>query len=489
MELRSCGHLHFIQAIRGGLVTKVLNVTRGRPTLSFKEVTDIYEHGDFMFSNDDVKAERTCVSAMEDRTVKTEPDASLCNDDDGDDQRINNLDGYDNFTLKQIKECCKKRKRKHSQGLDSSKIKIKIEASSSWEDCSKEKMEANDSDFMETLSSWRSKLSKNMKTKKKKCIKRPTSTFTQEIMPVVKFEEIKNGQEFPPSSEDSAALVEMSFEVPETDCLDRLDGYSDIVAKEEAEITYGWNLENELNYEWKEHVDLLPLRMAWPSSMNIVISNSELISDQSPNFPAIEFESEECIIHPDFIDVSPQVISLVDDHDSDIYDNQPDGDTDTAVSPPNEATHKGLDCLVNGFRDDSTFLSDCNKDKFTAGAEVQAKPSSSIEESLIPAGDLLCSSDDSPEYKEKLSFASTCDDEKGHANEPTDELTSWDEDKRSSKLHYPERLLSTRKVKILSLNFYLAWFMSLQLLISWFLCRLFHHLLRIGSVKPWSTLI
>lgn len=443
MELRSCGHLHFIQAIEGGLVTKVLNVSRGRPTLSFKEVTDIYEHGDFMFSNDDIKAERACISAME-RTVKTEPDASLCNADDGDDQRINNLDdnGFDNFTLKQFKECCKTRKRKHSQGLDSSKI---IEDSSSLEDCSKEKMEANDSDFMETLSSWRSKLSKNMKTKKKKRIKCPTSTYTQEIMPVVIFEDIENGQEFPPSNEHSAARVEMSFEVPETDCLDRLDEYSDIVAKEEAEITYEWNLENELNYEWKEHVDLLPLRMVWPSNMNIAISNSELTSDRSPNFPAIEFESEECIIHPEFLDVSPQVISLVDDHDSDIYDNQPDGDTDNAVSPPNAATHKGLACLVNGFRDDSTFLSDCSNNKITAGAEVQAKPSSSIEASFNPAGGLVCSSDDSPEYKEKQSFASICDDEKGHANEPTDELTSWDEDKGSPKLHHPERLLSTRK--------------------------------------------
>ncbi|KAJ1381045.1 hypothetical protein SESBI_45486 [Sesbania bispinosa] len=412
MELRNSGNLHYIQAIKGGLVTKVLNVSRGRPTLSFKEVPDICDS--FAFNNKDVRAERSCISAVVDEDiVKTEPA-------DGNDERINILDddGFDNFTLNQIKERCKSRKRKHSQGPGSSKRKIKIEDSSSLEDCRKEQMEADDSDFMETLSSWRSKLSKKMKAKKKKCMKDPISS--QEIVLVVS-EEIQNGEESPPSSGDSAALVEVKVEVPETDCFYGSDDYSDIEGKEESEITLEWNLENELNYKWKEHADHIPLRMVRPC-MDIVIIDSEQSSDQSPNFLAIEFE----------------------DHDSDIYDNQLDGDTEAPVSPPNVATHEGLECVGLEFRDDNAFLGDCSKDEFTAGAEVQAKPSSTIEHSQ-PEGCLVDRTDDSAEYEEKQSFASIYDDEKKHVNEATDELTSWDKLKGSPKLHRPERLLSTRK--------------------------------------------
>ena len=369
MELRSCDNLHFIHAIKGGLVSKVLNVTRGRPTLSFKDVKDIYD--DVMFNHDDAKVERSCIDALEERTVKTEPDSSVCNPND-DDARIINLDddGFDNFTLKQIKQSCKTRRRKHSQGLDLSKSKIKVEASSSLEDDRNTQMPADDSDFMETLSNWRSKLSK--KAKKRKCIEDPISTYAQEIMPVVKSEEVQNGQELSPSSGVSAAPVEVKFEVPETDCLDRADNYC-IVAKEETEITNEWNLENEFNYKWKEHADIIPLRMEWPSSMDNVMSNSELSSDQPPNFPVIEFESDECITHGDPNYIPPLETSLVEDHDSDISDNQPDDDTETPVMLPIVATHKGLDCVSLGFRDDSTFLGDCPKDEFTSGAEVEAK--------------------------------------------------------------------------------------------------------------------
>lgn len=35
--------MHFIQAIKGGFVTKMLNVTRGRPSLTFKKLEDVYE--------------------------------------------------------------------------------------------------------------------------------------------------------------------------------------------------------------------------------------------------------------------------------------------------------------------------------------------------------------------------------------------------------------------------------------------------------------
>ncbi|MED6122630.1 hypothetical protein PIB30_041571 [Stylosanthes scabra] len=70
MELRSCGHLHFIQSINGGLVTKVLNITRGRPKLSYKDVKDIYDG--LSFNHYDAKVERSCIDALVEVTGKTE---------------------------------------------------------------------------------------------------------------------------------------------------------------------------------------------------------------------------------------------------------------------------------------------------------------------------------------------------------------------------------------------------------------------------------
>ncbi|KAG5071404.1 hypothetical protein AAZX31_03G060600 [Glycine max] len=565
MELRCCSHLHFIQAIKGGLVAKVPNVARGQPKLKFKKLADIYDG--LLSHNDDGMAERSCLGEIEESPFETKPDASVCNVNDDNDQRIINLDddNFDNFTLSQLKASCKTRKRKHSQGLNSSKINMKVEDSSILEDYREEQMAADDSDFLETISSWKTKLSKNMKAKIRKCFKEPISTHTKDIMLVVKSEpeeilnsqefpssceEIQNSLEFPPSSEeildcqkfspsgeeiqdcqefspsleaiqgsqefppyseeiennqaipffieDSVALVEVKSEVPETDCYGEPDDYS-IIESQETEIIHDWNLENELN-EWQEHVDFIPLRMVRPSCMDIVINNSQLSNDQSPYMPAIEFESEEYITNPDLHYISPQEISLVEDHNSDIHDNQPDGDTDTAVSLPNAVTHKDLDCsndeFTTGAKDqvecistiehdcsndeftagaedqvehNSTIENDCSNDEFTAGAEDQVEPSSTIEHDCSndeysttgaedqvelsstiehgpnPDGCLVRHSDDPPEYEEKQSFASVNIDEKRHANVATDELTSWDECDGSSKLHCPEKLLSTRK--------------------------------------------
>ncbi|XP_057445336.1 uncharacterized protein LOC130737544 isoform X2 [Lotus japonicus] len=412
MELQSCSHLHFIQTIKGGSVTKVLNVARGRPRLAFKEVADIYDC--ILFDKADAKAERSWT------------DAWGCNANDGDDQKIINLDddGFDNFTLKEMKESCQTSKRKHSQGFDlTEKRKIKVEDMSSLEeDYRTNQMAADDSDFIETLSSWRSKLSKNVKARKRKCTKVSTCC-SQEIVLVVNSQEIHHGQQLPPSSGDSASLVDVKFEVPEADCFDGTDYNSVAESKDEAEITHTWYLENELHYDWEEHVDLIPLRMMSPSCLDLVINNSELSSDQTTNFPAIEFE----------------------DHNSDVDDNQLDGGNEPPASPPNVVTHKGLDCIDPECRDDNTFLGSCNKYEFTAGAEIQAQPSSNIEHCLNPKGSPVSCSDNSPEYEKKQSFASVHDDKKRHVYEATDELTSFDDLKSSPKLHRPEKLLSTRK--------------------------------------------
>ncbi|KAL9303276.1 hypothetical protein ACSQ67_020539 [Phaseolus vulgaris] len=490
MELRGCGHLHFIQAIKGGLLSKVPNVARGQPKLKFKKITDIYDN--VLLSHGDGMAERSCYGEIE----ETNPDASVCTvDEDDDDQIMYNLDDddFDNFTLSQVKESCKAKKRKRAQDLESSRRNIKIE-DSFLEDSSEEQMTADDdSDFMETLSSWKSKLSNNITAKKKRCFEKTISN-TQDVMLVVKSEEIldsqdflpsseeiQNGQNFPPSSKevldcrvsspsieetqecqdfspsceeiqdghefppsseeiennkeiilfsgDSAALIEVKSDVPETDCFGGPDDYS-IIEVQEAETIYAWNLESELKNERQKCVDFLPLRMVSPFNMDLVISNSQLSNGQFPDMPAIEFESKECVIHSGLHYIAPQVISLVEDHNSDIHYSQPDGDADTAVTLRNVATHKDLDCLSVEFKDDNTLLGDCSNDEFTTCAEdqVEVEPSPTMEHGLNVDGCLIRCSDDQPEYEEKQSFTSLNNECDGR-----------------SKLHHPERLLSTRK--------------------------------------------
>ncbi|KAK7256808.1 hypothetical protein RIF29_30309 [Crotalaria pallida] len=553
MELRRCSNdVHFIQAIKGGLVTKELNVTRGRPSLSFREMTEIYGN---------VKAECAPAGVVEKRVVKAEPDASVCNANDNRSCDLDD-DGFENITLKQFQESCKTRKRKYSQGIESSKRKVKIEVSSPLEDYGEKQTSPDDSDFMETLSTLRSKLSKhkkikttkgikdspstntqeiitvvdtneiqsgqeyapsckdlvalvevksevpetdcldhsmnlcnisdnsaachgsdhyssivakeetevtlstlrsklskNKKIKKTKGIKDSLSTYTREIIPVVESNEIQSGQEYAPSCTDLVALVEVKSEVPETDCLDHSmnlcsisdnsaachgpDHYSSIVAKEETEVTHDCYVENDLNYVWEEHADLIPLPMAWASSSDIVVSNTELTIDQSPNFPALEFASEDPIIHQDahYISPQPEVISLVEDHSSDVYDNHPDDD-DTSVTLPNQATRECLDCEDLSHRED-TFLSDCSENEVTCDADVQTKTSSTSEHVFNPDGYLVSSSDDSSESKEKQ-FSSIHDDEAEHKTNSTNEVISLNEH-CSSDLPHPKRLLSNRK--------------------------------------------
>ncbi|KAI9084636.1 hypothetical protein K1719_033418 [Acacia pycnantha] len=96
MELRSCGNLHYIQAIQGSSIVKILYVTRGRPRLKFTEVLDIY--GSSKFDNN-VKVGRSCISEVERRTVKSESDVDACSTNDDDEDKVSKDCNFDNFTL------------------------------------------------------------------------------------------------------------------------------------------------------------------------------------------------------------------------------------------------------------------------------------------------------------------------------------------------------------------------------------------------------
>ncbi|KAK6115823.1 hypothetical protein DH2020_008092 [Rehmannia glutinosa] len=137
MEIRRCGDAHFIRAIRGGSVIKVLNTnSRGRKTLLFKTLNDVYEgkntktlrqppiiesrnmHAGSVFDYKHVKREVPCLP-MVDRTLREinpETDEFVPHSDGLDDD----LD--DDTTLKQLKERFLEKKRKFGHSDEHSNL-------------------------------------------------------------------------------------------------------------------------------------------------------------------------------------------------------------------------------------------------------------------------------------------------------------------------------------------------------------------------------
>jgi hypothetical protein len=234
MELRSCNHLHFIQVVQGGLVTKIPNITRGRPALKIKMLQEIYEAVDvknhnmlptlrpkiefesFSFDGGRVEVKSSRLHMVDRRTIKREPETSdlFCN---GGDKRINsdsNDSGFGNMTLKQIKERCKAKKRKRSKHVELSKETSKT--SSSLEQV---QTEEEDFDLKEPLSSLKSRLSKNKKAKKKH-MKRHVSTSPQTAISIVKSEQVPSDEVLPQSGGDLWPAINIKVDVPEPDCSD-----------------------------------------------------------------------------------------------------------------------------------------------------------------------------------------------------------------------------------------------------------------------------
>jgi hypothetical protein len=234
MKLRSCNHLHFIQVVQGGLVTKIPNITRGRPALKIKMLQEIYEAVDvknhnmlptlrpkiefesFSFDGGSVEVKSSRLHMVDRRTIKREPETSdlFCN---GGDKRINsdsNDSGFGNMTLKQIKERCKAKKRKRSKHVELSKETSKT--SSSLEQV---QTEEEDFDLKEPLSSLKSKLSKNKKAKKKH-MKRHVSTSPQTAISIVKSEQVPSDEVLPQSGGDLWPAINIKVDVPEPDCSD-----------------------------------------------------------------------------------------------------------------------------------------------------------------------------------------------------------------------------------------------------------------------------
>lgn len=226
MELRSCDHIHFIQAVKSGLVFKSLNVSYGRPTLKLKTLTEIYETSDatkcdflltpkneveqLLYSNNTAKVESPNMRYAVKRKVKVEPDTSECMVD-VDVESNNDLEDlcFGNMTLKQIKDKCKTKKRKLSKCIDFSK-ETSGTFSPAKEDCFDMEADKDECDLMEPLIRLKSKVSKKGKAKGKH-LKKDVSSPYQTAVSAIKSEEVAGLEDLV----NSSMHVRIKCEAPE----------------------------------------------------------------------------------------------------------------------------------------------------------------------------------------------------------------------------------------------------------------------------------
>uniref|UniRef100_A0A803N1J1 Uncharacterized protein n=2 Tax=Chenopodium quinoa TaxID=63459 RepID=A0A803N1J1_CHEQI len=157
MELRGCNQLHFFTIIKGGEVIKVLNLARGNPKLKLKNIEEIYSSFDSKWHDSLTecrKAERSLAMPHGFVEVKTEVKVEPIKEENGFDIGA--------MTLRQIKNNCKRHKRKAARSIDLTTVKK--------EDDDHRNKEGN-FDLKETLGSLKRKVVMKRKPKKKGDIK------------------------------------------------------------------------------------------------------------------------------------------------------------------------------------------------------------------------------------------------------------------------------------------------------------------------------
>ncbi|XWS25742.1 hypothetical protein CRYUN_Cryun27aG0093600 [Craigia yunnanensis] len=320
MELRSSTHLHFVQAIKGDLVCKSMNVdTRGRPALKFKGIKDIYNLRDTIYHNqvptiylrDDLESSPTkCYvvevespdsSFMRGIKIKSEPEASNFNYNSDGGERNNDLDDFSfgNMTLKQIKKRSKtkKRKRLNSVGLNEETVET---CSSVKHEFSNFQHKDDEEDLEEPLISWKYKLSKKLKSKRKS-LRKSVSVSSPMSCPYLNL-----------SSEQVDSIVTVCNEVPETTNVHILETEVPYPTKEPQYCSL-----NEVSYEYME---IEP-------KFDVGVSSWELVQVDSPEIISYEysdlsgFRKEDYIIHPLPYDVSSELMSPTKDYSCDIHDS------------------------------------------------------------------------------------------------------------------------------------------------------------------------
>ncbi|PQQ13616.1 uncharacterized protein Pyn_34298 [Prunus yedoensis var. nudiflora] len=453
MELRSCTHLHFIQALKGGLPVKTLNVARGRPVLKFKKLIDICEtldakNGDsfpaippkdefrgLFMDRDWVMGESTRNCTVRNTTVKTEREDFGFNSSDNNDGR----DDLDGLTLKQIKETCKSKKRKRSKSVD---FKKKLEMCYPIkQEYSELQTDEEDCDLVEPLSNWKVKLSKKANAKtKSKCMKNCVSTMSQSAILTTKLEHIPSELETLQFSRDvPTPVLYIKVEVPETDssdfqnttcflgntslACDNQVGSCEVIPNELPEtaadcvsrtrLPISLTKESQIYgvdedwYEDMEYDNPTPIQILTTSGWDIIkVDDPEITSYQCFDFPLLEYNIEGYItdsVHPD---IFIEAISSSQDHNFDTLDTLSSGDerlyqtnSATQVQMSTMAVDDSFQCRgpINGT--DGCLPEADNRADVTSNVEASA---SSISDCGLGSGSCLVSAAaDSPMAEEE----------------------------------------------------------------------------------------
>ncbi|XP_021740073.1 uncharacterized protein LOC110706461 [Chenopodium quinoa] len=157
MELRGCTQLNFFTIIKGGEIIKVLNLARGNPKLKLKSIEEIYSSFDSKWHDsltECPKADRSLAVPRDFVEVKTEVKVEPIEEENGFDIGA--------MTLRQIKNNCKRHKRKAARSIDLTTVKKENDD---------HRNEEGNLDLKETLGSLKRKVLMKRKPKKKGDIK------------------------------------------------------------------------------------------------------------------------------------------------------------------------------------------------------------------------------------------------------------------------------------------------------------------------------
>lgn len=355
MELRSFSHFHFIHVTKGGSTTKSLNVTRGKPVLRFKKIEEIYEAEDAENVNavhirelkdgslfDKVKLESQSLPLADRRTSESVSANSSCSTSDGESCDLDDIN-FCNITLKQILESCKTRKRKFSKRVDSSPEFFENHTSLKQYQIKSELLEDED-DLGQTLRTWKLKLSKNKKHKKK-CKRNDMATPSQIVLAMVKSEPFLEDQNvFQPFgvSPTDDEVNELNPQVITQDAADSSIGIDEpvdscgvssaeviVTASEghmETAVSFSSTEEqccvvNEACHECTNYAALEHLTNEEVSGWEIVnVECPEIISYHPSDCPATEFVNQRYFFNSNYDIIRPQPLSVVKDFNSYMHD-------------------------------------------------------------------------------------------------------------------------------------------------------------------------
>ncbi|GAV84380.1 hypothetical protein CFOL_v3_27824, partial [Cephalotus follicularis] len=511
MELRSWQqpqHLHFIKAIKGGLVTKVLSVNRGRPAPKYKNMEDIHDSMDAknqdllrMFCPKDDFEGLPFDSDTAERTIITNPEALKFSPSGGDEGQNSDLGdlSFINMTLKHIKERCKAKKRKLSSYVDLSKATA-VTFSHAKQEYLNLQLKDEQCDLKQPLSSLKSKLSKNFKGKKdKNCMKNLASSLSQTALS----EPISSDHEFLQYVEDFSMPIDVRVVGPEPDysvcqdmicvaphpslgCNEKIDSCGRL-SSEVPETGNGRVLVtgvllssskefqgcdvNVFPYEHRKHAEPKSVYDVGISGWDIVkVDIPVTISQGHPDLPISEFEKEDYSVYPLPIDIYSENISLSKDHSPDLYDTRQcyssmqemslQATSDSQSHMASTAFDNSLLCLEYVDKGSACLCEDETRNDLPSNYETGT--SNLVNQSWSTWILNLCSSadscsisaaDNSPSIEEKQSLPSACADTAEncptaiHPCDASDKLaTSAGVGDHQTKLqHPPKKLFPTRK--------------------------------------------